>query len=102
MLVYLEEESVQKLKTYFRSTLANFVLVDYEMFNPDDAFGRRMVINFGVNSPGERHSTARHRELQEPWADPRYLPESQIRLVRNPDDARALLQQDQPEGNQAH
>jgi len=48
VLVYLEEESVHRLKALFRSTLANFVLVDYEMFNPDDAFGRRMVINFGV------------------------------------------------------
>ena len=45
-MVYLEAQSVVELKAGFRDFFANFVLLDYEMFNPSDAFGRRMVLNF--------------------------------------------------------
>ncbi len=48
VLVYIEEASIQKLKSFFRGSLNNFVMIDYEMFNPADAFGRRMVMNFEV------------------------------------------------------
>ena len=49
VLVYIEEQSVHDLKAFLRNSLSNFALVDYEMFNPNDAFGRRMVQNFAVS-----------------------------------------------------
>ena len=48
VLVYLHESSVTDVRRDLRNFFSNFVMVDYEMLNPSDAFGSMMVKNFQV------------------------------------------------------
>lgn len=49
MLVYIEEESVRNLLKYLKQKFPLLIIVDYEMQNPNDAFGQMMVSNFHDN-----------------------------------------------------
>jgi len=46
VLAYIDRESIEFLLAYFRNHFKNIIFVDYEMFNPNDGFGKMMVDNF--------------------------------------------------------
>lgn len=50
VLAYINKTGITALLKKIRERFTNAVIVDYEMFNPEDSFGRMMVQNF--NSRG--------------------------------------------------
>ena len=46
--IYIQSESVSKIRRLFTSTFSDVAFVDYEMFNGKDPFGKMMVRNFEV------------------------------------------------------
>lgn len=60
VLVYLEPQSVPQLKAEIAGFFSDVAFIDYEMFNASDAFGKVMVRNFEVSSPGTRGAPPRH------------------------------------------
>lgn len=47
-MIYLQGDSISKLRKMFTGYFNNVALVDYEMFNGKDGFGKVMVKNFNV------------------------------------------------------
>ena len=46
--IYIQSESVPRLRRLFATTFNDVAFVDYEMFNGKDPFGKMMVRNFEV------------------------------------------------------
>ena len=46
VLAYIDKESIINLLTFLKQKFSNLAVIDYEMFNPNDPFGRMMDKNF--------------------------------------------------------
>lgn len=46
VLAYVEKKAIVEMLQYLSDNFTNLVIVDYEMFNGNDPFGRVMVRNF--------------------------------------------------------
>lgn len=48
VMIYLQSDTIDKLRKMFANYFNDVAFVDYEMFNGNDSFGKVMVRNFEV------------------------------------------------------